>query len=142
MVPIHLKRFRHERGTGAKDGGGSSKVETRVRVPLKLDLAPYATSPSSLTKTKPSTNGTTTSPEKPTKSDPDPSEGEAEGPDPTYHLSSVIVHKGKLDNGHYISYSRQGEEWFRFDDSMVVAVEEREVLGAEAYMVFYCLGEI
>ena len=150
VVPIHLKRFRHERGNGAKDGGGSSKVETRVRVPLTLDLGPYATASPATSTNKPkasTTNGSSASPEKEksSKSEPDPAAGGAEdggGPDPIYHLSSVIVHKGKLDNGHYISYSRQGGEWFRFDDSMVVAVEEREVLGVEAYMVFYCLGEI
>lgn len=49
---------------------------------------------------------------------------------------------GKIDNGHYISYSRQGEEWYRFDDSMVVQVEEKEVLGAEAYMLFYVVQEL
>ena len=59
-----------------------------------------------------------------------------------YELSSVIVHKGKIDSGHYVSYARQGEEWFRFDDSMVVRVEEKEVLGAEAYMLFYCVDGV
>ena len=53
-----------------------------------------------------------------------------------------MVHKGKIDNGHYISYSRQGGEWFRFDDSMVVQVDEKDVLGAEAYMLFYVVGEL
>jgi ubiquitin carboxyl-terminal hydrolase 22/27/51 len=62
--------------------------------------------------------------------------------EPIYTLSSVIVHKGKIDSGHYVSYARQGEEWFRFDDSMVVRVEEREVLGAEAYMLFYCVDGV
>jgi ubiquitin carboxyl-terminal hydrolase 22/27/51 len=54
----------------------------------------------------------------------------------------VIVHKGKIDSGHYVSYARQGEEWFRFDDSMVVRVDEKEVLGAEAYMLFYCVDGV
>ncbi|EGP83308.1 uncharacterized protein MYCGRDRAFT_50123 [Zymoseptoria tritici IPO323] len=67
--------------------------------------------------------------------------GDAEPQEPIYELSSVIVHKGKIDNGHYISYSRQGAEWFRFDDSMVVQVDEKEVLGAEAYMLFYVVSE-
>ncbi|KAF1824961.1 cysteine proteinase [Dissoconium aciculare CBS 342.82] len=63
-------------------------------------------------------------------------------PDAKYLLSSVVVHKGKIDNGHYISYARQNREWFRFDDSMVVRVEEKEVLCAEAYMLFYVIEEI
>ncbi|TKA62531.1 hypothetical protein B0A55_12162 [Friedmanniomyces simplex] len=110
--------------------------------------------------------------------DDDGHEGDIAPSSPVYDLASVIVHKGKIDNGHYISYCRQahaagitplgsgsgsggggeglegdgagkgsrgldavggeeGGDWFRFDDSMVVQVSEREVLGAEAYMVFY-----
>jgi ubiquitin carboxyl-terminal hydrolase 22/27/51 len=59
-----------------------------------------------------------------------------------YELSSVVVHKGKMDSGHYISYSKQEQQWFRFDDSMVVQVDEKEVLNAEAYMLFYVVAEL
>jgi ubiquitin carboxyl-terminal hydrolase 22/27/51 len=54
-----------------------------------------------------------------------------------YELASVVVHKGKIDSGHYISYSREGDDWFMFDDSKVVLASEKEVLGAEAYLLFY-----
>lgn len=57
-----------------------------------------------------------------------------------YELSSVIVHKGKIDSGHYVSYSREGNDWFLFDDSKVVLVSEAEVLGAEAYLLFYMVS--
>jgi ubiquitin carboxyl-terminal hydrolase 22/27/51 len=57
-----------------------------------------------------------------------------------YELSSVIVHKGKIDSGHYVSYSREGNDWFMFDDSKVVLVSEAEVLAAEAYLLFYMVG--
>lgn len=57
-----------------------------------------------------------------------------------YELSSVIVHKGKIDSGHYVSYSREGSDWFMFDDSKVVLVSEAEVLAAEAYILFYMVG--
>ena len=52
----------------------------------------------------------------------------------------MIVHKGKIDSGHYVSYSREGNDWFMFDDSKVVKVSEREVLGAEAYLLLYMVG--
>jgi ubiquitin carboxyl-terminal hydrolase 22/27/51 len=60
----------------------------------------------------------------------------------TYELSSVIVHKGKIDSGHYVSYSREGNDWFLFDDSKVVLVSEAEVLDANAYLLFYTVGSL
>jgi ubiquitin carboxyl-terminal hydrolase 22/27/51 len=58
----------------------------------------------------------------------------------TYELSCVIVHKGKIDSGHYVNYAREGNDWFLFDDSKVVLASEAEVLGAEAYLLFYMIG--
>jgi ubiquitin carboxyl-terminal hydrolase 22/27/51 len=147
VVPIHLKRFSH-----SKSNSQSNKVDTRVRYPLTLDLSPYITPGAG---TKRSANGHKSDEKSaPPKDDDDdedtidvktPSKNrpmpDAEPQEPIYELSSVIVHKGKIDNGHYISYSRQGGEWFRFDDSMVVQVDEKEVLCAEAYMLFYVVSE-
>jgi uncharacterized UBP type Zn finger protein len=59
----------------------------------------------------------------------------------TYDLSAVIVHKGDISSGHYINYAREGRNWFLFDDSKVVLVDEAEVLKAEAYLLLYCVGE-
>jgi ubiquitin carboxyl-terminal hydrolase 22/27/51 len=58
----------------------------------------------------------------------------------TYELSTVIVHKGKIDSGHYVNYCREGNDWFLFDDSKVVLATEAEVLAAEAYLLFYLVG--
>ena len=61
-----------------------------------------------------------------------------------YDLSAVIVHKGKMESGHYICYCREGKDWFMFDDSKVVLISESEVLEANAYLLFYVvrwLGE-
>jgi ubiquitin carboxyl-terminal hydrolase 22/27/51 len=59
----------------------------------------------------------------------------------TYDLSAVIVHKGDISSGHYINYAREGRNWFLFDDSKVVLVDEAEVLRAEAYLLLYCVAE-
>lgn len=59
-----------------------------------------------------------------------------------YDLHSVVVHKGKIDSGHYISYSREGDDWFMFDDSKVVLANEAEVLNAEAYLLFYIVHSL
>lgn len=134
VLPIHLKRFSHSKSLAT-----SIKLDTRVHFPVTLDLQPYTSRPRAPKKDKGETNGTAAanggSPDSDDKDSPAPSR-------PVYELSSVIVHKGKMDNGHYVSYCREGDEWFLFDDSKVVLVEEKEVLAAEAYMLFYIIREI
>jgi hypothetical protein len=60
----------------------------------------------------------------------------------SYDLSAVIVHKGEINSGHYVNYAREGKEWFIFDDSKVVLVDESEVLAAEAYLLVYVLKDL
>lgn len=135
-IAIHLKRFSH-----SKASSQSTKVDSRVRFPFKLDFEPYI-------------NGGVESANDHEGEDADGDPIEAKTPkkdeadtigkalSTVYELSSVVVHKGKIDNGHYISYSRRGKEWFRFDDEKVVFVDEKEVLGAEAYMLYYVISKV
>ncbi|GAB1739930.1 hypothetical protein NU219Hw_g4861t1 [Hortaea werneckii] len=148
VMPVHLKRFSHSRTLKE-----STKVDTRVRFPLTLDLGPYTTAAKKPRKGSQQANGGSNKPTTGGREEGNDDNNEDADADsssspqthsitePLYELSSVIVHKGKIDNGHYISFSRQGGEWFRFDDSMVVQVSESEVLGAEAYMLFYIARE-
>ncbi|KAG9912385.1 ubiquitin carboxyl-terminal hydrolase-like protein 22, partial [Aureobasidium melanogenum] len=102
VLPIHLKRFSH-----SKTSSTSIKLDAKVHFPTILDLQPYVGRPRSK-KGSNETNGA--------------KNGDAEksaSPRPLYELSSVIVHKGKMDSGHYVSYAREGDEWFLFDDSKV-----------------------
>lgn len=128
VLPIHLKRFSH-----SKTAATSIKLDTKVHFPLSLDMGPYTSrfmSPASDDKGKPQSHATN---------------GESATlatSRPIYDLSSVVVHKGKMDSGHYVSYARVSGEWFMFDDSKVVLVDEKEVLGVEAYMLFYIVREI
>lgn len=59
-----------------------------------------------------------------------------------YDLSSVVVHIGQMSGGHYITYCRKEERWFKFDDSKVTTVSEAEVLDAEAYILFYVVRRL
>jgi ubiquitin carboxyl-terminal hydrolase 22/27/51 len=136
-IPIHLKRFSH-----SKANSQSTKVDSRVRFPFRLNLEPYiakASAKEANGRESVENDGDATDGKKAKKDQADASGDTREA---IYELASVVVHKGKIDNGHYISYSRQDREWFRFDDSMVVQVDEREVLGAEAYMLFYIVSEV
>ncbi|KAL4791199.1 hypothetical protein BDV19DRAFT_313846 [Aspergillus venezuelensis] len=89
----------------------AEKVEGRIDFPLSINMLPYTTNPNTTV---------------------DKSRY-------TYDLSSAVVHKGKLDAGHYYVYCRQGEEWMLFNDDQVTPVTEAEVLGVDAYLLFYNL---
>ena len=59
-----------------------------------------------------------------------------------YDLSTVVVHVGKLDAGHYICYAKRDDQWFKFDDSKVTLASETQVLNADAYMLFYVIRSL
>ena len=59
-----------------------------------------------------------------------------------YDLSSVVVHMGKMDAGHYICYCQRDGQWFKFDDSKVTVASEKTVLDADAYLLFYLIRSL
>jgi len=59
-----------------------------------------------------------------------------------YDLTTVVVHIGKLDGGHYICYCKRDGQWLKFNDSKVTLATEAQVLGAEAYLLFYILKNL
>ena len=49
-----------------------------------------------------------------------------------YYLHAILNHEGKSDYGHYYSfiYDRKGNQWYKFDDFKVAAVNEAEVFAS------------
>lgn len=91
----------------------SEKVEGKIDFPLSINMLPYTTRAHC--------------------------KNEGGHSNFLYDLSSAVVHKGKLDAGHYYVYCRQGEQWYLFNDDQVTVVNEAEVLAADAYLLFYTL---
>lgn len=80
----------------------------------------------------------------------------------TYDLLSVVVHVGEIDTGHYVSYCRVGDQvmlpiphlsrfilanqyhlqWFKFNDHKVELASVSEVLGSQAYLLFYIIRSL
>ena len=67
-----------------------------------------------------------------------------------YELYGVVCHSGSLSGGHYIAYVRpllpspekkRSHQWYYFSDSSKRPVNEGEVLGSEAYILFYDLSQ-
>lgn len=139
VLPLHLKRFSHSKNA-------STKLDTKIKFPLTIDLSRYGSGSKSGTKL----DTTATADADPDGDDEDEvktkgdaaQQARAVAPKPVYELSAVIQHKGKMDSGHYVSFSRANDEWFMFDDSKVVLVEESDVLNSEAYMLFYVIARV
>ena len=45
--------------------------------------------------------------------------------------------QGSFEGGHYVCYARLGRSWYKFNDSKVTRVDERTVLDAQAFVLFY-----
>jgi ubiquitin carboxyl-terminal hydrolase 22/27/51 len=80
----------------------------------------------------------------------------------TYDLLSVVVHVGEIETGHYTSYCRVGDQvrtnkfenlfvsqsmlihsqWFKFNDHKVELASLSDVLGAQAYLLFYIIRSL
>lgn len=122
-LPLTLpQRFAHTKTN-------ASKLETKLTYPLQLDMSPYTTAQHRKKKSLPSDPLSPSSPLSPR------SPG-------WYDLTSVIVHIGKMDAGHYICYCRRDDEWFKFDDNKVTLATEAQVLRADAYLLFYLVRSL
>ncbi|KAF2318118.1 hypothetical protein GH714_041465 [Hevea brasiliensis] len=54
-----------------------------------------------------------------------------------FELFAVVTHTGKLDAGHYVTYLRLSNQWYKCDDAWVTQVNENIVRAAQGYMMFY-----
>jgi len=59
-------------------------------------------------------------------------------PEVLYDLYGTVNHRGTLNQGHYVSNVKVGDQWYHCNDAHVSTSEESEVLRSEgAYMLFY-----
>lgn len=55
-----------------------------------------------------------------------------------YDLSAVLVHSGTLSFGHYITYARHNNNWFKYNDEWVTPISDRSMLDFDdAYILVY-----
>lgn len=63
---------------------------------------------------------------------------EAAYPEVLYDLYGTVNHVGTLNQGHYVSNVKVGDQWYHCNDAHISTSEESEVLKSEgAYMMFY-----
>lgn len=118
---FHIKRFEHS--TVKKM---SRKVDHSLQFPFSLDMTPYLSS--SILRSR---YGNRIFPSEACDSD-----AVSELPS-EFEIFAVITHSGKLDAGHYVTYLRLNNQWYRCDDAWVTRVDEHTVRSSQAYMLFY-----
>lgn len=109
VLSIQLKRFKHNMLLDK-----ASKIETKVDIPLFLNLTKYA-----------SDWDETTAPD-------------AVDTNKVYELFAMVHHQGLVNTGHYVALVKNSSgQWFKFDDSVVSYASQEEVKSTNAYLLFY-----
>ncbi|KAF7723644.1 Lanosterol 14-alpha-demethylase [Apophysomyces ossiformis] len=96
VLSFQLKRFEH--------GGSASKIESKIKFPVDLDMTPYTTKGRTSKRTE----------------------------ENLYTLFAVINHQGRMDTGHYTMFAKHRGEWFKFDDHSVTMAYQKDVLDSKA----------
>lgn len=118
---FHIKRFEHSHIKKM-----SRKVDRYLQFPFSLDMAPYLSS--SILRSR---FGNRLFPLDGEEAE-TPSELSSE-----FELFAVITHTGKLDAGHYVTYLRLSNQWYKCDDAWITQVNDNIVRAAQGYMIFY-----
>lgn len=118
---FHIKRFEHSHIRKM-----SRKIDRYLQFPFSLDMAPYVSS--SVLRRR---YGNRMFP-----SDEDAQAGSSDS-SIEFELFAVITHSGNLDAGHYVTYLRLSNHWYKCDDAWITRVNDDIVRSAQGYMMFY-----
>ncbi|MBA0844306.1 hypothetical protein E1A91_D13G242500v1 [Gossypium mustelinum] len=118
---FHIKRFEH-----SSIRRMSRKVDRYLQFPFSLDMAPYLSS--SILRSRFGNRIF------PFDGDEQDACNEVSS---EFELFAVVTHTGKLDAGHYVTYLRLSNHWYKCDDAWITRVNESIVLAAQGYMMFY-----
>ncbi|CAN6459575.1 unnamed protein product [Victoria cruziana] len=118
---FHIKRFEH-----SSTRNMSRKVDRYLQFPFSLDMSPYLSS--SIIRSRFGNRIFSF----------DGDEVEyPSGLSPQFELFAVVTHAGKLDAGHYVTYLRLSDQWYKCDDAWITQVSDGVVRAAQGYMMFY-----
>ncbi|XP_060171993.1 ubiquitin C-terminal hydrolase 22-like [Lycium barbarum] len=118
---FHIKRFEH-----SVIKKMSRKVDHYLQFPFSLDMSPYLSS--SILRSRFGNRIFSFDGDEQDA----PCESSSE-----FELFAVITHTGKLDAGHYVTYLRLSNQWYKCDDAWITQVSENIVRAAQGYMMFY-----
>lgn len=117
VLCLHVKRFEHSLVRKA-----SRKIDRHLQFPFSLDMTPYV---SSSVVRKRFGNRIFAF------------EGDESEISTNFEVFAVITHSGMLESGHYITYLRLNEQWYKCDDAWITEVDDEVVRASQVYLVFY-----
>ncbi|XP_077215235.1 ubiquitin C-terminal hydrolase 22-like [Tasmannia lanceolata] len=121
VLCFHIKRFEHSPVRKM-----SKKIDQYLQFPFSLDMTPYLSS--SIIRNRFGNRIFAFEGDESDVSTELPSE---------FELYAVVTHSGKLEAGHYVTYLRLRNQWYRCDDPWITQVSERVVRAVQGYMMYY-----
>ncbi|XP_065848865.1 ubiquitin C-terminal hydrolase 22 [Euphorbia lathyris] len=117
VLSLHIKRFEHS--TIRKM---SRKLDCHLQFPFSLDMSSYLSS--SIIRNRFGNRIFAF--------ESDEADASAE-----FEIFAVITHSGMLESGHYVTYIRLRNQWYKCDDAWITEVDEAIVRASQCYMIFY-----
>lgn len=117
VLCLHIKRFEHSHVRRT-----SRKIDQYVQFPFSLDMNPYISSSVVRSRHR----------NRVVSFDDDEADTLTE-----YEIFAVVTHSGMLESGHYVTFLRLYNQWYKCDDAWIMEVDEGTVRASQCYMIFY-----
>ncbi|XP_068648940.1 ubiquitin C-terminal hydrolase 22-like [Aristolochia californica] len=121
VLCFHMKRFEH-----SSIRKMSKKIDQYMQFPFSLDMTPYLST--SILRNRFGNRIFAF--------DGDESDMSTEL-STEFELFAVVTHSGKLEAGHYVTYLRLRNQWYKCDDACITHVSEKVVRALQCYMMYY-----
>ncbi|KAB1204785.1 Ubiquitin carboxyl-terminal hydrolase 22 [Morella rubra] len=117
VLCLHMKRFEHSSVRRM-----SRKIDRYLHFPFSLDMTPYLSS--SIVRNRFGNRIFAF-------------EGDESDISAEFEIFAVVTHAGTLESGHYVTYLRLRNQWYKCDDAWINEVDEGMVRASQCYMMFY-----
>lgn len=117
VLCFHIKRFEH-----SPTRKMSRKIDRHMQFPFSLDMKPYLAS--SIVRQRYGNRIFSF-------------DGDESDVSTEYEIFAVVTHSGMLESGHYVTYLRLRNQWYKCDDAWITEVDEEVVRASQCYLMYY-----
>ncbi|CAK9141329.1 unnamed protein product [Ilex paraguariensis] len=117
VLCLHIKRFEHSPVRKL-----SRKIDRHLRFPFHLDMTPFLSS--SIVRKRFGNRIFAF-------------EGDESDVSTEFEVFALVTHSGMLESGHYVTYLRLKNQWYKCDDAWITEVDEEVVRSSQCYLMYY-----